>query len=119
LGYGFIYPQILPHHRRESAALQAGVIEWGRKKSKVWLDLLDRHWLGPDKRYLCGDSITIAAYFGSSVVTLGELIGCDFAAYPNIGRWLETIKRAPAWAKTNDAFYGVAGAMKGIQFEAV
>ncbi|HZZ60059.1 MAG TPA: glutathione S-transferase N-terminal domain-containing protein [Roseiarcus sp.] len=45
-GYGFIYPQIFPHHRRESVASQVDTIEWGRKKSKVWLDLLDRHWLG-------------------------------------------------------------------------
>jgi glutathione S-transferase len=116
-GYGFVYPQIFPHHRRESAASQAGTIEWGRKKSKLWLDLLDRCWLGPDKLYLCGQSMTIADYFGSSVVTLGELIGCDFAAYPNIRRWLATIKQAPAWAETNDAFYGLAGAMKGMQFE--
>jgi glutathione S-transferase len=118
-GYGFIYPQIFPHHRRESASSQADTIEWGRKKSKVWLDLLDRHWLGPDKRYLCGESITIADYFGSSIVTLGELIGCDFAAYPNISRWLATMKQAPAWAKSNDAFYGLAGAIRGMQFEAV
>jgi glutathione S-transferase len=118
-GYGFIYPQIFPHHRRESVASQADTIEWGRKKSKVWLDLLDRHWLGPDKRYLCGESITIADYFGSSVVTLGELIGCDFAAYPNIRRWLATIKQLPAWAKSNAVFYGLAGAMKTMQFEEV
>lgn len=118
-GYNFIYPQIFPHHRRQSAASQADAIEWGRRKSKVWLDLLDRHWLRPDKRYLCGERITIADYFGSSIVTLGELIGCDFASYPNIGRWLATIKEMPAWAKSNGAFYGLAGAMKGRQFEAV
>jgi glutathione S-transferase len=118
-GYGFIYPQIFPHHRREGEALQAGTIEWGRKKSKTWLDLLDRHWLGAHKRYLCGERITIADYFGSSIVTLGEVIGCDLAAYPNISRWLVTIKQLPAWAKTNDAFYGMAEAMKGMQFAAI
>jgi glutathione S-transferase len=85
----------------------------------VWLNLLDRHWLGADKLYLCGKRITLADYFGSSIVTLGELIGCDFASFPNIGRWLVTIKETSAWAKTNGAFYGLAGAMKGMQFEAV
>lgn len=118
-GYGFIYPQIFSHHRRQSAASQADTIEWGREKSKVWLDLLDRHWLGADKRRLCGDRITIADYFGSSIVTLGELIGCDFVAYPNVSRWLATIKQLPGWAKSNEAFYGLAGAMKEMKFEAV
>jgi glutathione S-transferase len=117
-GYGFIYPQIFPHHRREGTALQAGTIEWGRKKSKAWLDLLDRYWLG-DRHYLCGERITIADYFGSSIVTLGEAIGCNFDAYPNISRWLVTIKQIPAWGKTNEAFYGMAGAMKAMQFEVV
>jgi len=52
-------------------------------------------------------------------VTLGELIDCDFVSYPNIGRWLATITRMPAWANSNTAFYGLAWAMKGMQFEAV
>lgn len=118
-GYGFIYPQIFPHHRRDGVALQTGTIEWGRNKSKAWLDLLDQYWLGANKRYLCGERITIADYFGSSVVTLGEVIGFDFSVYPNISRWLATIKQIPTWSKTTDAFYGMAGAMKEMQFEAV
>jgi glutathione S-transferase len=118
-GYGLAYPQLFPHHKRRSDEAHEGAIEWGQKNAKIWLQLLNDYWIGPSKPYLCGNEITIADYFGAGLVTLGELIKCDFSKYPNIQRWLNNVKKTPNWAKVNEAFYGLAGALKDKQFVAI
>jgi len=117
--YGMAYPQLFPHHRRRSDEAHEGAIEWGRKGSENWLKILNDHWIGPDKKYLCGDQITIADYFGACLVTLGELIRCDFSKYPNVARWLDNVKNLPNWSKVNEAFYGLRDALKDKPFKAI
>ena len=114
-GYGLAYPQLFPHHKRRSEEAHAGAIEWGQKNSQAWLRLLDEHWIG-SRQYLCGERITIADYFGACIVSLGELIGCDFSAYPNIRRWLATIKKLPSWPAVNREFDSLREAIKGQSF---
>jgi glutathione S-transferase len=115
-GYGLAYPQIFPHHKRRSEEAQAATVEWGANNSRNWLKLLNDHWLGPNKRYLCGDRITIADYFGVALVTLGELIGCDLSPYPNVQRWVGAIKALPSWGRVNTEFYGYCEALKSQNF---
>ena len=93
--------------------------QWGKEKAKFWLNVLDQHLLGSGKKYLCGDDITIADYLGAGMVSLGELIHCDFSQYPNLGRWYAAMKARPNWAKVNEMFYGFVGALKDKTFEAV
>jgi glutathione S-transferase len=114
-GYGFCYPQLFPQHRRRSDEAQQATLEFASERAKKWLRLLNDHWLG-SKPYLCGDQITIADYFGAGIVSLGELIGCDFAAYPNIRRWLDSMKQVPNWARVNEAFNGYREQLKSQQF---
>ena len=114
-GYGLAYPQLFPHHKRRSDEAHAATIEWGKKNSQNWLKLLNDYWIG-SKPYLCGDQVTIADYFGSGIVTVGELIGCDLAAYPNIQRWLANMKRLPSWTPGNQEFYGLREMIKGQNF---
>jgi glutathione S-transferase len=90
----------------------------GKTNSQNWLRLLNDYWIG-SKSYLCGDEITIADYFGSGIVTVGELIGCDFAAYPNIQRWLANVKKLPSWSGQNQEFYGLREMIKGQAFARV
>ena len=115
-GYGWIYPQLFPHHRRPSDEVQQATVAWGKERAEGWLKVLNDYWLGPDQKYLCGDQITIADYFGVCLLTLGEVIGCDFGAYPNVKRWLDTMKRLRSWPKINEALYGYAEAVKGQPF---
>jgi glutathione S-transferase len=117
--YGFIYPQVFPHHRRPSDTMQSGTISWGKERTEGWLHILNDHWIGPKKPYLCGDRITIADYLGSGLVTLGEVIGCDFRDYPNIQRWLGNMKRLRSWPKVNEVFNGLVESNKGQQFVAL
>ena len=115
-GYDLVYPQVFPHHRRRSDEAQAGTIAWGQEDAKKWLQVLNDHWLGPEHQYLCGNEITIADYFGAGVVSIGELIGCDFSAYPNIARWLGGMKKLRSWGQVNEMFDGFVAANKGKQF---
>ena len=118
-GYGLVYSQLFPHHKRRSDEAQAATLEFGQQNSKRWLQILNDHWIGPNKQYLCGDQITIADYFGAALVTLGEVIRCDFSAYPNVERWLNNVKKLPSWPKVNEVFYGLVDSVKGQQFHAI
>lgn len=117
--YGFIYPQVFPHHKRKTDEIHGATIEWGKERAEGWLALLDQHWIGPNKSYLTGDQITIADYFGSGLVTLGEVIKCDFGKYPNIQRWLGNMKKLKSWPKVNEVFYGLVESVKEQKFVAI
>lgn len=118
-GYGLIYPQVFPHLKREKPEVQAGVVAWGLEKSKGWMQLLNDHWIGPGKRYLCGSDITVADYFGTALVTAGELIHCEYGAYPNVCRWLGNMKKTPSYAKVYEVFNGFVASTKGQAFQAL
>ena len=53
------------------------------------------------------------------LLSLGEVIRCDFSAYPNVQRWLDNMKRLPSWPKVNEVLYGYAGSVKDQSFEAI
>lgn len=117
-GYGLVYPQLFPHHKRPTDDQQSGVIAWGKDKSQRWLKVLDQDLIGKNP-YLCGNEITIADYLGTAFLSIGELLRCNFSAYPNIARWLNTMKARPNWAKVNKPFYDMAGRLKDKPFVAI
>ena len=104
LGYGLIYPQCLPTHKRPDEKVQAGVLAWAREKARRWLDILDADIIG-GHAYVCGDSVTIADYMGVGYLTLGEVVHLDYSPWRNVTRWLDTMKARPSYTKTNTGFY--------------
>ena len=116
--YGLVYPQIFPAHKRPNDATQAQQLAWGKERAAGWMKVLDEKLLGPKKAYLCGDAITIADYFGAAFVALGDAIGCDYSAYPNIKRWLGKMKTLKSWNRVNEVINGYAASLKG-PFETV
>lgn len=117
-GYGLLYPQVFPHHKRPTEEQQSGTIAWGKDKAKNWLGVLDTRILGSND-YLANNEISIADYFGACIITAGELIGCTFEGYPNVQRWLGNIKDLKSWPQVNEVMYGYAGSMKDKPFERV
>jgi len=105
LCYGFLYPQLLPTHKRPNGDAQRQTIEWSRPHALRWLTVLDEKWLGPDNAYVCGDRITIADYLGIAYLTLGEAAHVDYSQWPNIARWIGCMKSRPSWNPANEAFY--------------
>jgi len=118
-GYGVVYPQIFPHHKRPSDEVQAATIAWGKERTRFWLKVLNDHYLGNDNTYLVGDELTIADYFGAALLTCGEPIRMEFKDYPNIQRWLERIEKLPNWAKVNQTLAGFRESLKDQKFETV
>jgi glutathione S-transferase len=68
---------------------------------------------------VCGDQITLADYMGAEFVALGDLIGQKFDSYPNVDRWIRTMKSLPSWGKVHEAFDGWASSMRGQDFTTV
>jgi glutathione S-transferase len=104
LGYGLIYPQLFPSMKRANDDNHKAVIDWGRDKACGWLQTLDRTIIGSTK-YLCGNDLTIADYFGIAMLTVGEVVHLDYSKYPNVTRFIATMKARPNWEKVNAPFY--------------
>ncbi len=119
LAHGMVYPQLLPHHKRQTEEIQAGTIEWGKNKAENWLGILDKYLVGPSRNFLCGDKITLADYVGAEMLTLGELVGSEYRDYPNICRWLNNMKTLKHWTKVHEVVDGFAASLKGKQFVAI
>ena len=117
--YGFVYPQIFPHHKRPSAEAQAATLAWGKERAAAWMKVLDTHILGPKNAYLCGDQITIADYFGASFIALGDVIRCDYSGYPNLQRWMGKMKQLKSWNKVNETINGFAASLKPAELQAL
>ncbi|HJQ56551.1 MAG TPA: glutathione S-transferase family protein [Vineibacter sp.] len=118
-GYGLIYPQVFPGHKRRSDEAQTATVAWAKEKSQGWLQLLNDHFLGSGKKYLCGDEVTIADYFGYALLQVGELIRCDFSAYPNVARWMDAMRDRPSTPKVYEAIRGFAEQVKSQPFVAL
>jgi glutathione S-transferase len=117
--YGMIYPQVFPHHKRPTDEMQTGTIAWHKERAANWLQILNDFWIGPKKQYLCGDQITVADYFCIGLLTLGEVVRCDFTKYPNVERWIKNMKKLESWPKINEVFYGLVENVKNLQFVAI
>ena len=117
-GYNLAYPQLFPHHKRQTDEAQAMTVAWGQKNSQFWLQVLNDYWLGQGKDWLAGDRITIADYFAGSIVALGEMIGTDLTKYPAVDAWLGRVKALPHWAEVSTALDGFAASVKGQPFVA-
>ena len=116
-GYGFIYAQVFPNQKREGEAAQTGQLAFAREKSKNWLKILDENLLGPKKKFLCGDEVTIADYFGACLLAAGDMVHCDFKPWPNISRWLANMRALPNWSKVHEAYNTrLVGPMKDAPF---
>lgn len=113
--YHLSYPQLFPHHKRPNADAQTATVEWGKEKAERWLGILDKNIIG-DNKYLCGNEITIADYFGAEYLATTDLVGASFKRFPNVDRWMSTMRALPSWKKVNEATDGFAASLKGQPF---
>ncbi len=119
LGYGLVYPQLFPHHKRSSDEANAATIAWGRDKARHWLRILDQELIGPQRNFLCGDGLTLADYVGAEMVTLGELIRCTYQDYPNVRRWIGRMKALEHWGPVHEVVDGFAASLAEREFVSV
>lgn len=114
-GYQYIYPQLMPHHRRPGEANEA-TVEWGRARSRAWLEVLDGHFLRRADPFLLGARPTIADFHGASILSLGELVGCNLERYPNVRRWYQSVSDLDAWREVNGEYQDFVRSLGGTTF---
>ncbi len=112
-GYGLCYSQILDSYKLPDAAAQTFALEVAMKRACHNFRILNDHMLGNGKSYICGDTITLADYFASGLLSLGEVTGCTFADYPNVVRWYGRMKNLPHWQAANAGVFAWADFVRG------
>jgi glutathione S-transferase len=117
-GYHLVYPQVLPHHERPAPIVQQGTLSWGQQKAASVMQILNDDIIG-DRKYVCGDELTLADYLGSSMVIAGELIRADISSYTNVTRWLDTMTQLANWNQATEAHRRWVAALEGKQFVAL
>jgi glutathione S-transferase len=115
-GYSLVYPQVLDHIKLPEPAAQALLLNAGQTGSQRLLGIMNDQMLGAGHKWLCGDTLTIADYFTSGILSLGELTDCDFSGWPNVQRWYEGMQALPNWRSANAALYQWAGFTKGPDY---
>jgi glutathione S-transferase len=111
------YSHILPSMKALEPAVLATIREMGRRGSEACLTIIDNHMLA-DRTFVCGGEISIADYVGAANVTLGACAGQNFSRYPNIARWLQTLRRRQGWDPAYAAFEGSIAAL-GLKIETI
>jgi glutathione S-transferase len=108
-GYHFVYPQTLQHMKLDSEQGTKDLVARGQRNATALLGVLDRHWLGDGRKYLCGDQFTIADCLAVGILSIADWIGQPFAAYPNVERWLKNVTSRPSWAAVGKDLENLAG----------
>lgn len=101
--YGYVYPQLLPHHHR--GAIQQATLDWGLARVARWLPVLNDHLLA-DGPYLCGAQMSIADLQGAVFMHVALSTGGSLAPYPRVEAWMARLKALPSWAGVHQAFDG-------------
>jgi glutathione S-transferase len=107
--YGLVYSRVLAHYRLPGQAQQQAIALHEPRAARR-LRALDT-MIG-SKPFICGNQITLADYFGSGIVTAGELIGFDLRPWSNVWRWLNTMKSLSTWDEVHAGFYGWRSAVE-------
>jgi glutathione S-transferase len=115
-GFSLCYPQVLPQLKWPDTTAQSLALSAGQAGSRKLLCVMNDNMLDAGDSWLCGDSLSIADYFASGVVSLGELTGCDFSAWPNVQRWYERMQDLPNWQSANASLYAWANFTKGQDY---
>jgi glutathione S-transferase len=115
-GYGFCYPQVLDGLRWPDPNTQSQVLARGREGARRLLGVMNEELLGGRWPWLCGDRISIADYYASGILSLGELIGCSFAEWPRVQGWYRQMQALPNWKSANAPLYAWADSVKGPDY---
>ena len=118
-GYGLVYPQVLDPYKLPDESANKLQVAAGKAQTERFLAVLNDHILGNDNSWLCGDTMTLADYLASGIVSVGEVIGCTFSAYPNIVAWYDRVRALPNWQTSNAGVYEWAKYTKGPDYISV
>ena len=108
-GYHFVYPQTLQHIKLDSEQGTKDLVARGQSNATRLLGVVDRHFLGDGRKFLCGNELTIADCLAAGILPIGDWIGQTFAAFPNVDRWLKNVQSRPSWKAVEKDHKHLAG----------
>src|SRR5262245_56959159 len=76
----------------------AGLVKWSQGELMRFAPVLEHALAG--RRYLVGDSITLAEYSVAHLEMFKDAVPFDWKPYPNINAYFERVRSAPQWAST-------------------
>lgn len=115
-GYNLCYPQVLDFMKLPDANAQALLLAGGQAGTRRYLAVMNDHFLGDGRPYLCGSTLSLADYLAAGVLSMGELISHPFTAWPNVQAWYERMQATPNWRTANAALYQWAAFTKGPDY---
>jgi glutathione S-transferase len=115
-GYGLCYPQVIEHMKLKDPAAQSLVLAAAQANSRELLAIMNDRMLGTQNPWICGSELTIADYFASGILSIGELMGCAFAEWPNVRRWYDRMQSRENWRSANAGLYAWAEYTKGRDY---
>lgn len=105
------YTYIMPQLAGLDPAVLATVRAIGGQGSRKYLGVLNDHMLASTE-FVRSDRITLADYVGAANVTLGDAAGIDFEEYPNVIRWLSTLRARKGWRPAFGTFEAMIAAKR-------
>lgn len=104
-GYDLVYSRVIPKYALTTPGAMDEYLARGHQMAAGKLDVLNDHMLG-DRPFVCGETITLADYFGLPLVALGELVDFDLSPWPNVQAWVTRMQARPHWPAIDEAFQG-------------
>ena len=109
------YTYVIPALRGLDPQVLAAMRGIGRHGSAKYLRILNDEMIGA-KPFIGGCDISLADYVGAANVTLGYHYGLDLRPYPNVARWLDTLKQRKGWSPAYSVFEAqIAEEQRGAQ----
>jgi glutathione S-transferase len=109
--YGLAYPALSPMFRLDNPEAQATVEHRARGQTARLFEILNQDLIG-DSAFVCGPELSIADGLGAAYVSLMDLVDYDLRPYPNVARWMATMRALPAWTPTYAAFESLKAALR-------
>ena len=117
-GYGLLYPQVFPHHKRPTDEQQHGTIAWGKDKAKTWFEVLDRNILGTE-RLRREQSDLDRGLLRRVPRHRGRVHRLHVRRLPERPALARPMKKLASWPNVNEVMYGFAGSMRDKKFQTV
>jgi glutathione S-transferase len=92
---------LLPKDQRDGNAADAAAEKLAKPFAVLDQELAER-------KYLLGDTYTVADVNVASVLSMAPVVGIDLAKYPNLKRWLDVCTSRPACTKARSLMSGGA-----------
>jgi glutathione S-transferase len=113
---GLVWPQTMPErYGWPDASMQIFALQRAEARARRYLEVLERHWLPRDGKYLGGDGPDLSDCIGACYVSTGALVEFDLSPWPRVSAWLAAMQERPAWRISIEPFESWCAQMRIVR----